>query len=1209
MLTPQTNKPLILDSPRRSSIPGLRKLRVQISEEEPEGQEVANLRFLINGWSENAKGFPNRSAKHIDNFQIFNSEPQSTYFQLDPTSGRLRIARRIDRDQLCPVFHSCCPRSAEDSLSIELDSSDPPANVAGEDVTGQFLPECRLDLNIRSDDQYSNIILVHVHIVDVNDNAPVWPHAADLKGGSEEQNGQHGITVHLSENSLIGDSTNLPSAYDADAGLNGIVRYTLKPEVPEFDLKWTTDSELIGRLYTDEQHLFTHGESQYLGARHELRLVVKKLLDREQCPFYDLTVTAFDGGSPSRNASTPLKVIVTDANDNSPRFQKDTYTVELMENSKPHTSVVQVTALDDDEGVNGRIKYRFSPLTKPEFMRMFKLDAVTGWIRVQWEVDYELYKKIILTVEAVDSGQLPRASTCVVEIVVLDENDHAPEIRFEPAFVTNYALVPENENPAGRLVAVFTVTDRDAGENGRVACQLAEPSRWHFQSPDPKIIKALISADPPNAFFKLQHMQVPFSVIQTCGTSFVGQFKFRGRTSFLWMQSCGSSSRIPITSAIDSSLDRTSRDPLRGTRYMMVSAKCAAIALEPSFFPLPLRDTGLCSHILSDKCLVVRPTFDARHDHTNEYTQKLAAERGNLSFKQNLMVGLELKLKHRLAAKGRTSFFWMQSCGSSSRIPIASAIDSSLDRTSRGPFRGTRYMMVSAKCAAIALEPGFFPLPLRDTGLCSRILSDKCLVVRPTYDARHEHTNGYTQKLVVERGNLSFKQNLIVGLELKLKHRLAAKYVCSLLSVLFERHSDAFTPFVHQRYKLTTAAVFDREAISQITVLIVCSDYGQPPRNTSGAVAVRITDMNDVEPKFPRERFYMNVREDVLVGSILFTVNATDFDEGRNAKLTYWLSGPDMDYFAVNENNGEISVRRPMDRELKSSLHCRIHAVDQGTPPLNSSADVLVSVTDVNDNPPVITERVEFEIKENHAASAPIGQLTASDRDAGRNAEVSFSLVQCLAHPLEVMTSSSNAGQGNGSWTRQVETLYTFLVAKDGRIFLGQAKLDRESFPAYDLVVKAEDHGQPRLSATSTVLIRILDVNDNAPTFTFPSSGNNTVYVPRSTEPGLPLTTVQAFDRDSEDNGRVRYTLKGDRQGVHHDLFSLDSQTGELRLRRSVDQRSPLLPEGVQSNSTNLVNNPDPHASDEASSDVYAQQSAFNLLITVRDKLFSKSLY
>ncbi|KER23922.1 hypothetical protein T265_08288 [Opisthorchis viverrini] len=69
---------------------------------------------------------------------------------------------------------------------------------------------------------------------------------------------------------------------------------------------------------------------------------------------------------------------------------------------------------------------------------------------------------------------------------------------------------------------------------------------------------------------------------------------------------------------------------------------------------------------------------------------------------------------------------------------------------------------VSVKCAAIALESGFFPLPLRDTGLCSRILSDKCLVVRPTYDARHEHhTNECTQKLMVESGNLSFKQNLI----------------------------------------------------------------------------------------------------------------------------------------------------------------------------------------------------------------------------------------------------------------------------------------------------------------------------------------------------------------------------------------------------------------------------------------------------------------
>ncbi|KER24674.1 hypothetical protein T265_07720 [Opisthorchis viverrini] len=66
---------------------------------------------------------------------------------------------------------------------------------------------------------------------------------------------------------------------------------------------------------------------------------------------------------------------------------------------------------------------------------------------------------------------------------------------------------------------------------------------------------------------------------------------------------------------------------------------------------------------------------------------------------------------------------------------------------------------------AIVLEPDFFQLPPRDKGLSWRILSDKSFVVRPKYDARHEHTSEYTKRLVVEHGNLSFKGNLIVDVD------------------------------------------------------------------------------------------------------------------------------------------------------------------------------------------------------------------------------------------------------------------------------------------------------------------------------------------------------------------------------------------------------------------------------------------------------------
>ncbi|CAL8104936.1 unnamed protein product [Calicophoron daubneyi] len=945
-------------SPQSTILAGLKKLRVRLFEEEPEGKEVANLRFLTNSLIQNLSGFAvTERQDRIPNFQIFNSEPQSIFFRLDPITGILRIARRIDRDQLCPTFRSCCSGSREVDFSLSLDlpeddvaSAIPFASHRSSDYPKQ-LPDCRLDLNVRSDDQYSKIILVHVHIVDINDNSPVWPKTAQKKpsqltGMDDTHEGQ--MVVQVSENSLIGDSVTLTPAYDADTGENGISRYALTPDTAEFSVKWIPDLEFpvqddfyeASPTHTGQSagqsdgqtNMFRHNHPS--STRHELRLVVRKLLDRETRDIYDFVLTAYDGGSPSRNASVPLRVVITDANDNSPKFEKETYTVELKENARPHTPVIQVVATDADTGINSRIKYRFSSLTKPDFVRLFSLDAVTGWIYVQWEIDYETHKKILLTVEAVDSGNLPRASTCIVEITVLDENDHAPEIRFEPAYLTNFALVPENEKP-GRLVAVFTASDQDSGSNGRVSCHLNDPQRWRFESNHPEKVESLVD-DPLQTLFKLQQMQVPFSVI----------------------------------------------------------------------------------------------------------------------------------------------------------------------------------------------------------------------------------------------------------------------------------------------YKLTTAATFDREVISRVMVWITCSDYGQPQRNTTASVSVRITDVNDERPSFGRSNFYFSVKENILIGTMVFTVNATDSDEGMNSKLTYWLSGPDEEYFTMNENSGQVQIRKSPDRELQDTLKFQIHARDHGTPPLNATVDITVSVIDVNDNAPEIPPQMELMVFENHTASGPVGQMQYTDRDIGRNAEVSFSLVQCVAYP----TTNANDGRlsngrrgmfdrstsANATTVAGAETLFTFFIAKDGRIYLGHAKLDREKYSLYELKVRAEDHGHPQLFSTAIVTIRVLDVNDNAPRFIFPTAGNNTVYVPQTTSPGHTIARVEAVDEDVFENGEIVYEMKFDQPEKNGEMFEIDSLTGEVRLKQRFIYRSQEVkqkPEDVNGTGRSVKTNrtqvivPNLSREPEVTDTVHqAQRAAFSLLLTASDR-------
>uniref|UniRef100_A0A5K4F5A4 Cadherin_2 domain-containing protein n=1 Tax=Schistosoma mansoni TaxID=6183 RepID=A0A5K4F5A4_SCHMA len=173
----------------------LKKLNVHLFEEESIGREVANLQFLMNHTNySNENYFINTHTTyttittHNNNnnneegedegqegkiiksnyYQIFNSEPQSKYFHLDAKTGIIRVARRIDRDQLCPLFKSCC------TYFSNINYFNKNINLLNNNNNNEQLVNCQLDLNIRSDDQYTNIITVSVHIIDINDNSPIW---------------------------------------------------------------------------------------------------------------------------------------------------------------------------------------------------------------------------------------------------------------------------------------------------------------------------------------------------------------------------------------------------------------------------------------------------------------------------------------------------------------------------------------------------------------------------------------------------------------------------------------------------------------------------------------------------------------------------------------------------------------------------------------------------------------------------------------------------------------------------------------------------------------------------------------------------------------------------------------------------------------------------------------------------------------------------
>ncbi|XP_058529592.1 cadherin EGF LAG seven-pass G-type receptor 1 isoform X1 [Ochotona princeps] len=323
-----------------------------------------------------------------------------------------------------------------------------------------------------------------------------------------------------------------------------------------------------------------------------------------------------------------------------------------------------------------------------------------------------------------------------------------------------------------------------------------------------------------------------------------------------------------------------------------------------------------------------------------------------------------------------------------------------------------------------------------------------------------------------------------------------------------------------------TCAAVDREEAAEYQLLVEADDQGRNPgpRSATATVHITVEDENDNYPQFSEKRYVVRVPEDVAVNTAVLRVQATDRDQGQNAAVHYSIvSGNLKGQFYLHALSGSLDVINPLDFEAIREYTLRIKAQDGGRPPLiNSSGLVSVQVLDVNDNAPIfVSSPFQAAVLESVPLGHSVLHIQAVDADAGENARLRYRLVDTAAR-------AGGAAASPGSFPFQVHNSSGWITVC--------AELDREQVEHYSFAVEAADHGSPVMSASASVSITVLDVNDNDPVFTQP------VYELRLNEDaavGSSVLTLRARDRDA--NSVITYQLTG---GNTRNRFALSSQSG-----------------------------------------------------------------
>lgn len=814
-----------------------------------------------------------------------------------------------------------------------------------------------------------------------------------------------------------------------------------------------------------------------------------KALDREKQPFYRFEVVFIDSGTPQQSSSASITVEVTDANDNTPQFSREEYHMTVNAPVQVDNPLFSISATDRDQGIFGTVRYSF---TGGNGTNKFAIEEGSGNISITDNFDLQPYYS--LTAAATDGGGRQAMAPVYVSVKYCS----FANLIFYPSQYN--VQVPENTSIGTVFVSVNLI---DFGQPGTFVYSITTPNK-HFS----------ISATTGNVSVSLQldrETQVTHELaIQARDTS-------------------ASSSRIAQANVVVTVLDVNDNSPsFAESLYAMFVADSDPMGTEVIRVSAQDPDSGsngqISYHLLQDTS-----NHFSVDSFSGAVTLTRAINSANIDSSIQLLITARDGGRPPLSTNTTVIIYIVNSNAPNFSTPLYSR------SISESEPKGTSITTVSATAKSnnaiivyrIVTNDPMLPFAISDDGEITvndigldyetaqsfsfnvratdmtTSLSAQAMVHVNVLDSNDE-TPSFTEALYQKVVNESIQvHSYLVNVSAtdrdsppnaQLTYSLPQNNFPGLFVI------DPGTGVIR------TNGTLDYEMHQSYQFNVLAVDSGSPRRTGSSTVRVVLNNINDSPPSFSTVSS-PSVSEGASPGTLITYIQAVDPD---GDSLSYKLL-PSVGYenFQVDGNgllklNATIVSLTEPEYDLNISASDGIHT---------TTVTITVNIIDVNDHSPMFNASVyNATVVENPPPGLYLTTVFATDQDRGTNAEITYTGY------LDQFTVDSSTG---------------VVTSSD----CTSCSIDRETSPIYNLLVVARDGGFR--TDTATVVITVLDKNDNRPTFL---QSSYVASVSETVPYGTSVVQVQATDPDSGSNGSITYRFASESNS-----FGIDPSTGRIQ--------------------------------------------------------------